>query len=235
MSAELIVVAGPLLGERFPLGSVELKVGRAPGAQVRLSDSGAAWDHCVIRPHDGGYRIVDCHTGSGTYVNGMRVREQQLTPGDQINVGETIFAYREAGAALEVDSPQHTLLRACSLVFLFRALAMSKNEPQRALLEEQIVALIGDLVPSNGGAISLGTETQSGRSDAIELPLYVRGAVAGTLAAWFPPEESANLSEHRDTLSAIATLAGAALENVRDLERLQDENELLRERLDATE
>src|SRR4051812_4920873 len=178
MSAELIAVAGPLLGERFALKAAELKIGQAPTAQVCISDPGVAREHCVIRAHDGGYQIVDCHTGSGTYVNGMRVREQQLTPGDQINVGETIFAYREAGAALEVDSPQHTLLRACSLVFLFRALAMSKNEPQRAILEEQIVALIGDLVPSNGGAISLGAETQSGRGDGIELPLYVRGAVA---------------------------------------------------------
>ena len=48
------------------------------------------------------------------------------------------------------------LLRACSLLFLFRALAMTKNEPQRAILEEQIVALIGDLVPSTGATVVLG-------------------------------------------------------------------------------
>src|SRR4051794_10891768 len=235
MSAELIVVAGPLLGERFALGTADLKIGRAPASQVRLTDVGAAWDHCVIRPHDGGYRIVDSRTGGGTYVNGMRIREQQLEPGDQIHIGETILAYREAGAAPNLDSPQHTLLRACSLLFLFRAMAAAKNEPQRAILESQIVALIGDLVPSTGGAVVLGAESYSGRADAVELPLYVRGAVAGTLAAWFPPEEAENLSDHRETLSAVATLAGAALENVRDLELLRNENELLRERLDETE
>src|SRR4051794_12777495 len=235
MSAELIVVAGPLLGERFALGTADLKIGRAPASQVRLTDVGAAWDHCVIRPHDGGYRIVDSRTGGGTYVNGMRIREQQLEPGDQIHIGETILAYREAGAAPNLDSPQHTLLRACSLLFLFRAMATAKNEPQRALLEAQIVALIGDLVPSTGGAVMLGAESHSGRADVVELPLYVRGAVAGTLAAWFPPDEAPNLSDHRDTLSAVATLAGAALENVRDIESLQNENELLRERLDASE
>jgi two-component system, NtrC family, response regulator HydG len=241
MSAELIVVAGPLLGERFALGSAELKIGRAPTAQVRLSDTGAAWDHCVLRPQNGGYRIVDCHTGGGTYVNGMRVREQQLEPGDQIHIGETIFAYREAGSAPNLDSPQHTLLRACSLLFLFRALATAKNEPQRAIFEEQIVALIGDLVPSTGGSVVLGSaapsgaESDVGRTDSVELPLYVRGGVAGTLTAWFAPEEASNLSDHRETLSAIATLAGAALENVRDIENLRNENELLRERLDASD
>jgi two-component system response regulator HydG len=235
MSAELIAIAGPLLGERFPLGSTELKIGRAPTAQIRLSDSGAAWDHCVIRAHEGGYRISDCHTGGGTYVNGMRVRDQQLEPGDQINIGETVFAYREAGAAPDLETPQSTLLRACSLLFLFRALATSQNDRLREILSEQIVALIGDLVPSTGGKVVLGSELPAGGDHGVALPLYVRGEIGGTLVAWFPPEEAANLSDHRETLSAIATLAGAALENVRDLEQLQNENELLRERLDATE
>ena len=65
----------------------------------------------------------------------------------------------------------------------------------------------------------------------VALALYVRGAIAGVLAAWFPPEEAANLSDHRDTLSAIATLAAIALETVREIERLQAENVLLVERL----
>jgi len=237
MSAELIAVAGPLLGERFSLGPGGLKIGRAPTLQVCLAESGVAWEHCVIHADEAGFTAVDCRTGSGTYVNGMRIREHALEPGDQLQIGDTILAYREAGAISAAAPPpsEHTLLRACSLVFLFRALATSQNERQRAMLEEQIVALVGDLVPSCGGAVSLGLERSSGRADAIELPLTVRGQAAGTLSAWFPPEEADNLLEHRDTLSAIVTLAAAALESVRDVERLQNENALLRERLDATE
>jgi two-component system response regulator HydG len=235
MTSELIAVAGPLTGERFALGPGGLKIGRAPTSHIGLAEPGAAWAHCVIRADGPGYRLIDCHTGSGTYVNGMRIREHALEPGDQIQIGETIFAYREAGAAAETASSQHTLLRACSLQFLFRALAMSQSERQRVVLEEQIAALIGDLVPSSGGAVALGAELREHRENAVELPLYVRGDVAGTLAAWFPPEEAVNLADHRETLSAIATLAAAALETVRDLERLKNENALLRERLDATE
>ena len=59
--------------------------------------------------------------------------------------------------------------------------------------------------------------------------MVVRGTGAGVLAAWFPPRETANLQDHRDTLSAIATLGSAALETARDVERLQTENLLLRE------
>ena len=46
-----------------------------------------------------------------------------------------------------------------------------------------------------------------------------------------PPDEIANLGEHRDSLGAVATLAAAALETLRDVERLRAENSLLRERL----
>lgn len=239
MSAELIVVAGPLLGERYALGPAELKIGRSPSSEIRLEESGAAWDHCLLRPDDTGWRVVDLHTGGGTYVNGMRVREQTLEPGDQINVGETIFAYRDSAAAdRDAGAPaptEPTLLRACSLIFLFRALAMARNDRQRAMLEAQIVALIGDLVPSSGGAVRLGGELPPAPETSVLLPLHVRGEVAGALAAWFPPEEAVNLNDHRDTLSAVATLAAAALENARDFTRLQNENELLRERLDAVE
>ena len=235
MAAELIVVAGPLLGERFSLGPTEFKIGRAPACHVQLAEPGAAWDHCVLRPHDSGWRILDCHTGNGTYVNGMRVRDQVLEPGDQINVGETIFAYRDEAAAPDLEPTEPTLLRACSLLFLFKALAVSNSERQRAMLEAQIVALIGDLVPSCGGAVRLGADLPPFPESAILLPLHVRGEIVGTLAAWFPPEEAVNLTAHRDTLSAVATLAAAALENARDFSRLQNENVLLRERLDEVE
>ncbi len=235
MAAELIAITGPLLGERFPLCASGLKIGRSPAGDITLSEPGTAWEHCAIRAQGGGYYAVDCHTGSGTYVNGLRVHEHRLEPGDQVAIGESIFAYREAGAAPDPAPPNHTLLRACSLTFLFRALAAAQSEPQRTVLEKHIVALIGDLVPSRGGSVTLGGGWPARREDAVELPLLVRGEVAGRLVVWFAPEEADNLSEHRDTLSAIATLAGAALEGVRDVERLQNENELLRGQLDVND
>ena len=262
MQAEFIVVSGPLLGERFPLGPGETRIGRAPTADIRLTEAGTAWEHCIVRERDGRYHIVDRRTGAGTFVNGMRIDEHRLEPDDQVGICDTVLVYREDAPVLPPDSPQHALLRACSLLFLFRAIAMSQSGGHRATLEGQLVRLIGDIVPSSGGAVLLGRDADELRSAARELPapvdlaeiaaracqegavadpatlvvalaLDVRGAIAGVLAAWFPPEEAANLSDHRDTLSAIATLAATALETVRELERLQAENASLLERLGA--
>src|SRR5213594_2490477 len=138
---------------------------------------------------------------------------------------------------MDADTQQDTLLRACSLLFVFRALAMARSEDSRVLFESQILQLIADMVPCEGGSIRFPGETDersapSGQT-VLEVPLMVRGATAGVLATWFAPREAANLQDHRDTLSAIATLASAALESARDVERLETQNQLLRERLGA--
>src|ERR1035437_3703517 len=126
MNAELIVINGPLLGASVPLGPGEVRIGRAPTAQIRLTGPEVAWEHCVVHQREGRYRIVDCHTGAGTYVNGMRTSEHTLEPDDQVSIGETVMVYREDPAAVAPDS-DHALLRACSLLFLFRAIALSQS------------------------------------------------------------------------------------------------------------
>ena len=271
MDAEFIVVSGELLGARYPLSPAELRIGRADSCTIRLADSDVAWEHAAVRQRDGRYHIADRRSGAGTYVNGMRVTDHCLEPGDQIGIGETVLMYREGAAEISDNSQHHALLRACALLFLFRAFALSQSGTHRAALEKQILRLIGDLVPLAGGAILLGHDAAELRTAAREhdglgffhngplpagdvadrlcregavilpdrltvaLALYVRGAVSGALAAWFGPEEAANFEHHRETLSAIGTLAAAALETAREVERLQSVNALLLERIAAGE
>ena len=49
MSAELIVVNGPLAGTRFPLGNGEILIGRAPNSQVVLTEPEIGSDAQNIR------------------------------------------------------------------------------------------------------------------------------------------------------------------------------------------
>ena len=132
-------------------------------------------------------------------------------------------------------SAQRTLLQACGLQFLFRALARSTDEVQRVMFEEQIIRLIADFVPCSGGSAVLGPMEFNVPEDCVTVPLYVHEEPAGALAIWFPPEEQANIPQHLETLTAISTLASAALESATDLESLRTENLLLRARIDPEE
>src|SRR5450631_4575321 len=114
MEAEFIVVSGAHLGARFPLGKQDVSIGRAASAGIRLPETGVAPDHCVVRPSPTGYRLTDRRSPSGTYINGMRVTEQALEPGDQVAIGDAVLLYREESAPERDSSPRQTLLRACS-------------------------------------------------------------------------------------------------------------------------
>jgi two-component system response regulator HydG len=263
MEGELLVISGARVCERFPLGAGETRIGRSPKSAILLDDPGVALDHCVVQPAAGRYRIVDRHSSTGTFVNGKRISNYTLEPGDQVSVGETVLLYREESAAQPDTPTPQILLRTCALQFLFRALASSESPAVRGTVETQLVRLIGDLTPVLGGAVLLGQDAAELRAaseardpasplisalasrvcrdgpiaDAatgyVAVPLYVRGAIAGMIAAHFPPLETARLEEHADTLAAIATLGAMALESLREVERLNTEKALLIERLDG--
>jgi Nif-specific regulatory protein len=170
MSAELIVVSGPLTGSRYSIGEPEVEIGRSPSATVSVPEADAAWHHCSIRTENARLRLSDLHTASGTYVNGMRVTSHWLEDGDQISVGETVLVYRNVEAGLEeaASSSRVTLLRACTLLFLFRGMAASTSALQARLLENHVVSLIGELAPCEAAAVLIAPGEEELRAKAHE-------------------------------------------------------------------
>lgn len=171
MPAELIVVNGPLAGTRCALGGAEILVGRDPNAKVVLPDSEVGWRHCTVRQQGGRFLMTDLRSANGTYVNGMRSSERWLEDKDRIGVGKFTLMFRSDSAAAGDSStpavavdPKPVLLAACSLVFLFRALAATIGEAQNKLLQNQIVRLVGDLVPISQGLLLLGSSSGDLRS-----------------------------------------------------------------------
>ncbi|MGH9693781.1 MAG: FHA domain-containing protein, partial [Bryobacteraceae bacterium] len=122
-----------------------------------------AWRHCQIRREANRFLVYDLRSSGGTYVNGMRSAERWLQDRDQIGVGKTILMFRsgESMATEELAQRQPdakpVLLASCSLVFLFRALAASVGEAQNGLLQNQILRLIQDLIPTREGLLLVGT------------------------------------------------------------------------------
>ena len=66
-------------------------LGRAPEAQVPVSDCWASRLHCVLERADGTLRVRDLGSRHGTWVNGALVSEACLQPGDRLTVGITTF------------------------------------------------------------------------------------------------------------------------------------------------
>jgi two-component system, NtrC family, response regulator HydG len=170
MAPELIIVNGPQAGTRHRLDRDEFVIGRAPNAALVLAEPEVAWRHCQVRKQSFKYLVTDLRTSAGTYVNGMRTAERWLEDRDQIGIGKTILMFRSA-EGMETDrvvqprvDTKPVLLAACSLVFLFRALAGGMGEEQNSLLQNQILRLIGDLVPARDGLLLVGAGAEELRA-----------------------------------------------------------------------
>jgi hypothetical protein len=76
-------------GRRVPLDAPSLVLGRSSGCDLVLDDANASRRHAELRRRGDSVTIVDLDSTNGTAVNGKRVREQALSPGDTITIGTT--------------------------------------------------------------------------------------------------------------------------------------------------
>ena len=88
----LTVIQGPDHGRTFDLDGAMSVIGRDPACEVSLRDPGVSRHHARLEMQED-HRILlrDVGSANGTFVNGVRVAEASIQPGDQIRVGNTLL------------------------------------------------------------------------------------------------------------------------------------------------
>ncbi len=76
-------------------------MGRSRSCELRLSSGDASRRHAEIVPVTGGFVLRDLGSTNGTFVNGERISERQLQPGDRIRIGSNSIAFCQVDASLE--------------------------------------------------------------------------------------------------------------------------------------
>lgn len=93
--ATLVVLAGPYTGQSYSLANGVLTIGRDPAAQIAFpADATTSRRHATIEWDGSAYVLRDLGSTNGTFVNGARVTEQRLRPGDQIRIGANELTLR---------------------------------------------------------------------------------------------------------------------------------------------
>ncbi len=80
-------------GDRVPLGEYVVSIGRHDDCTVVLADPNVSRNHAEVRPSGDGFAVVDLGSTNGTKVNGVRVAEHQLRPGDEVRFGNTVVRF----------------------------------------------------------------------------------------------------------------------------------------------
>jgi adenylate cyclase len=77
--------------DTFLLRDLPATIGRAPESAVHISDRWLSRRHCEIYQFEKAVVVRDLGSTHGTYVNGEKVSEVELRPGDRISVGLSTF------------------------------------------------------------------------------------------------------------------------------------------------
>jgi hypothetical protein len=92
-SGRYLEIEGPEQTLLIPLSDETIHIGRGLAADLRLDDSSVSRRHAILVPRSSGARILDDRSANGTFVNGRRVQQAELAPGDVIVLGRMVLRY----------------------------------------------------------------------------------------------------------------------------------------------
>jgi hypothetical protein len=95
--AYLLVSTGGRQPIQFDLGDALIGIGRASDNDVIVDDPEVSRHHCQLKLQHGAYGFADLGSRNGSYVNGQRVSEIALGPGDLIRIGSTLIEFQVRG------------------------------------------------------------------------------------------------------------------------------------------
>jgi pSer/pThr/pTyr-binding forkhead associated (FHA) protein len=95
-------------GQSHPGG---FSLGRSPDTDLVLVDSLASRKHCRLRPNGPVWQVEDLASSNGTWLNGERIRQAELVPGDILQVGENRFRVDDAVDSLNPQATRNLFLK----------------------------------------------------------------------------------------------------------------------------
>jgi pSer/pThr/pTyr-binding forkhead associated (FHA) protein len=80
-------------------------IGRSRSCNLRLPSADASRRHAEILAGRDGYVVRDLRSTNGTFVNGERIQERTLRPGDRIEIGGDVITFCQVQAPIERSIP----------------------------------------------------------------------------------------------------------------------------------
>ncbi len=102
----LIGISKPFSGKRFLLTEKAYKVGRKEDCDIRLDEPSVSSTHAKVVYSEEQWKVINLLSSNGTFVNGDKVSESDVFPGDRIRFGGVELMYTlvdEAGNASSVN------------------------------------------------------------------------------------------------------------------------------------
>ena len=99
---QLTSKSGPTKGQAWPLVPGKITVGRESKCEITIKDPLVSRKHCEIDVFNGTARVKDLGSSNATFVNGDSIDTADLSPGDELSVGNAVFIVSRVGSEWDV-------------------------------------------------------------------------------------------------------------------------------------
>ena len=86
----------------FPLEDERTVIGRRQDCQLRIPTKDVSRQHCAVVVENEALVAKDLGSSNGTFVNGKRIAESKLKPGDRLRVGPVTFVVQVDGKPTDI-------------------------------------------------------------------------------------------------------------------------------------
>lgn len=104
MKVALVMVKSDGSAKEFAINSLPVTIGRDEHAKFRIPLKQVSRRHAELFIDDDELMIKDLSSANGSFVNGNRVRETELSAGDLISIGGVVFVVRIDGKPARIDA-----------------------------------------------------------------------------------------------------------------------------------
>jgi DNA-binding NtrC family response regulator len=105
---QLRVLSGPDEKKKFDLNQKTTQLGKKEDNDIVLLDNTVSRHHISIEMTSDSYLLKDLGSTNGTYINGLKVKEAYLTPGDVIKIGNSEIEFTAFDEKVRVEPSPHT-------------------------------------------------------------------------------------------------------------------------------
>ena len=89
----LVGISRNVTGQKFILSKKKMEVGRRPTSDIVLQESSVSAMHAQIIYQENGWKVLNLLSSNGTFVNGCKVSEMSIVPGDRVAFAGSEFVF----------------------------------------------------------------------------------------------------------------------------------------------
>ncbi len=142
--------------------SGEVSIGRSPPCEILIVNDLVSRRHAVVEETAAGWLIRDLNSSNGLFVNGIRVEEQLLAPGDLIRIGTSLLRFCCPLEPVDLETPREGEL------LVGRRLASLREQLRELATSPAPVLLVG---PAGSGKSMAAAYLHQAAETAVSRPL----------------------------------------------------------------